>query len=464
MHRIAPASGIGNYFRSPILTAFILTLVVVLPISGVWAEERKAENEEARELRQLVERLKQRVEVLERQQSQQQGSSQNTRNPAISNTSSKESKAPINPFSSKKALPEPAKGKIKFSFGGQIVVEAVSNWPSNSTSSEFDLLPTGVPTGSGGENGQFLFSARETRLWFKSSAMTRYGIFKTLLEMDFKGSSGTERVNNSNNPRMRHGYAQLGSFTMGQTESTFANLLAWPDTIPDAIAYISNRQAQIRWSQKLDEDFSLQVSLENPETTLTDATGARITPADDRAPDMVMKGLWYGDRGSLALSGLLREIRSDGAVVGGVEDSEVGGALYISGKLKTSGSDNIRFGLAGGNALGRYASNNSFNDGSIDANGQIELHMLYLGILSYQYWLNDHWRIATIATHIQADNDLSRVPASTVEQAQSFHLRVSWLPLLRTNFSLEYVHARSKLESGVEGELNHLHFSALYRF
>ena len=56
------------------------------------------------------------------------------------------------------------------------------------------------------------------------------------------------------------------------------------------------------------------------------------------------------------------------------------------------------------------------------------------------------------------------MPASTVEQAQSFHLRVSWLPLLRTNFSLEYVHARGELESGVEGELNHLHFSALYRF
>ncbi|MZH46984.1 MAG: hypothetical protein F3739_08180, partial [Nitrospinae bacterium] len=106
-----------------------------------------------------------------------------------------------------------------------------------------------------------------------------------LFEIDFKGSAGNERVNNSHNPRMRHGYAQLGNFTIGQTESTFANLLAWPDTIPDAIAYVSNRQAQVRWTYKLDKDTSLLLSLENPETTLTNSSGARVTPADDRVPD-----------------------------------------------------------------------------------------------------------------------------------------------------------------------------------
>jgi hypothetical protein len=435
-------------------------LFLTLFTTGAWAE--MSSGEEARQLRELMYQLKHRVEVLERQQLKQ---------PIIIPETSVSTPSPqIAPKNQKTSLPidraflEQPRNKIDFSFGGQIVVEAVSNWPGNSSTSEFDLRPASVPIGSGGENGQFAFSARETRFWFKTASMTKLGLFKTLLEMDFKGSAGEERVNNSHNPRMRHGYAQLGGFTIGQTESTFANLLAWPDTIPDAIAYISNRQAMIRWTQKLDEDFSMQIALENPETTLTNASGTRITPSDDRFPDLAAKGLWYSERGSLALSGLLREIRSDGAVVGGVEDSKVGGALYFSGRLNTRGSDNVRFGLAGGNTLGRYASLNSFNDGSIDANGQIELHMLYLGYLSYQYWLNEHWRLTTTATHIQADNDLSRVLDSTVKYAQSFHLRLSWLPLLRTNFSLEYAHVRSELESGLEGEQNRLHFSALYRF
>lgn len=444
----------------PLLQFFrlaIISLLLILRATGSWAQT--SSGEEARELRELMYQLKHRVEVLEQQQ---------LKKPVSEKTVPPQQAPPKNkkksPLAIKQVLQEPPTNKIDFSFGGQIVVEAVSNWPGSSSTSEFDLRPTGVPTGSGGENGQFSFSARESRLWFKTVSKTRLGQFNTLLEMDFKGSAGEERVNNSHNPRMRHGYARLGSFTIGQTESTFANLLAWPDTIPDAIAYISNRQAMIRWTQKLDEDTSFQIALENPETTLTNASGTRVIPSDDRFPDLAVKGLWYGERGSLSLSGLLREIRSDGAVVGGVEDSEVGGALYFSGRLSTVGSDNVRFGLAAGNALGRYASLNSFNDGSIDANGQIKLHMLYLGYISYQYWLNDHWRLSTTATHIQSDNDLNRVPDSTVKDAQSFHLRLSWLPLVRTNFSVEYAHVRSELESGLEGEQNRLHFSVLYRF
>jgi|FLOH01.1.fsa_nt_gi hypothetical protein len=462
MLRITTASWMVIHSLLQSFSLATVALLLILPATGSWAGEEMSSGEEARQLRELMYQLKHRVEVLERQQSKQQVPIPETSVSAPSpQIAPKKRKTPL-PID--QALLEPPSDKINFSFGGQITVETVSNWPGNQAASEFDLRPASVPTGSGGENGQFAFSARETRLWFKTSAMTKLGLFKTLLEMDFKGSAGEERVNNSHNPRMRNGYAQLGSFTIGQTESTFANLLAWPDTIPDAIAYISNRQAMIRWTQKLDEDFSLQIALENPETTLTNASGTRITPADDRFPDLAVKALWYTNGSSLALSGLLREIRSDGAVVGGAEDSEVGGALHFSGRLNTTGSDNVRFGLAGGNTLGRYASLNSFNDGSIDANGQIELHMLYLGYLSYQHWLNGHWRLAATATHIQADNDLSRVPDTTVEHAQSYHLRLSWLPLLRTIFSLEYAHVHSKLESGLEGQQNRLHFSALYKF
>lgn len=460
MYRISKPSWKRIHSRS--FWPFAVFSLLILPVTGSWAGEKTSAGEDVRQVRELMYQLQHRIEVLERKQlGKQTPIPELPASTPVLETKPKNLKTPLN---IKPPLQESPRDKINFSFGGQIVVEAVSNWPSNPAVSEFDLLPAGVPTGSGGENGQFLFSARETRLWFKTSTMTELGLFETLLEMDFKGSSGTERVNNSNNPRMRHGYAQFGNFTIGQTESTFANLLAWPDTIPDAIAYVSNRQAMIRWTQKLDEYFSLQIALENPETTLTNATGARVIPADDRVPDLAVKGLWYNKRGSLALSGLLREIRSDGAVVGGVEDSKVGGALYFSGKLKTSGTNNVRFGLAAGNTIGRYASNNSFDDGSIDANGQIKLHMLYLGYLSYQHWLNDHWRLAATATHIQADNDLARVPTTTVEHAQSYHLRLSWLPLLRTNFSIEYTNVRSKLESGLEGEQNRLHFSALYRF
>jgi hypothetical protein len=442
-------------------------MLLLIPFSGSWAGEKSA-GEEARQLRELMYQLQHRVENLEQKQAKKKYVKSDTKPKAPKSTPylKKTPKSLEVPLRTNKVYPELLNDKVKFSMGGQIFVEAVSNWPSNTIGSEFDLAPAWVPTGSVGENGQFVTRAQESRLWFKSSSITELGLIKTLLEMDFKASaSGEERINNSFNPRMRHAFLQIGNFEAGQTTTTFANMLAWPDIMPDMIGQISNRQPMVRWNQRLGKDARFQIALENPETTLTSATGTRIIPADDRVPDLAMKVLWYSDNNSLlSLSGLLREIRSDGAVAIGVEDNAVGGGLYLSGKLKTTGNDNVRFGLAAGNAIGHYASNNSFNDGSIDAAGHIELHMMYIGYLSYQHWLNDHWRIAATASHIQVDNDLDRVPDTIVEHAQSFHLRLSWVPLLSTNFSVEYTHARSELESGLEGEQNRLHFGALYKF
>ena len=49
----------------------------------------------------------------------------------------------------------PEKDDVEFSFGGQILIEAVSNWPGNPAVSEFDLSPAGVPTGSGGADSSY---------------------------------------------------------------------------------------------------------------------------------------------------------------------------------------------------------------------------------------------------------------------------------------------------------------------
>ena len=448
---------------------FLLSLsiwLMVLPVAGVWGEEKNQGDAEVRELRQLVDQLNKRIDVLERQHEEPEKKDSRTKPQTESSRekvshNSKTARKHLSPFEGLSNLPE---DDIHFSFGGQIIVEAATNWPSNPAVSDNDLFPNTIPTTSTGENGQFSINARDTRLWFKTSSLTRLGPFKTLIEIDFKGTTGAERINNSHQPRVRHAYGILGNLAIGQTESTFANLEAWPDTTPEAVAHISNRQAMIRWTQKMSKDFDVQIALENPETTLTNSTGERITPNDDRIPDVAVKARWYNERFSLALSGLFREIRSDGGVAPGVEDSEIGGALFFSGKWFTSGRDNVRFGFSGGNALGRYASTNSFNDGSIDASGQIELHMVCLGYLSYQYWFNKHWRIAATGSHVQTDNDLGRVPTSSLKNAQSYHLRLSWLPLLRTIFSAEYIHAESELESGVDGRQDRLQFSARYRF
>ncbi|OAD19717.1 hypothetical protein THIOM_004635 [Candidatus Thiomargarita nelsonii] len=237
------------------------------------------------------------------------------------------------------------------------------------------------------------------------------------------------------------------------------NVSAFPETntllAPNMIMV---RQPLIRWTKPFKRG-NFQIALEQPESTLTDTTGARITPDDDRLPDIASKLSLYGDWGQASLSGLLREIRSDGA---SVSDEAFGGAIHTGGRIKTFGRDNLRFGLSYGNALGRYVAFNGFNAGSIDSQGRISLHTISNGHLAYQHWWNESLRSSFAYSQTQSDNDLSIVPVN--KKLSTYHLNLLWSPLSAVTLGLEYIHAMRTLENGLEGELDRFHFAASYNF
>jgi hypothetical protein len=356
--------------------------------------------------------------------------------------------------------------------GGRIKLDTVYNSVSvggagGSNRSDVALIPGAIPVNASDEDDQFSFSARESRLWVKSRTPTPYWALGAYIEMDFAAtqSSGNERVSNSHTPRLRHGYGVFGNLLLGQTWSTFMNVGSFPENNDSTgpVAMIDIRQPQLRWTQPF-EHWDLQVAIEQPETTLTSATGGRVTPDDDRIPDLIGKAVFQGDWGQFSLAGMLREIRSDGAVVVGVDDSSLGGALSLAGRLKVRGRDNLRFTLNYGNALGRYTALNAFNAGSIDSTGDIALMDLYSGFLSYQHWWNRKLRSSLTYSIASADNDLTRVPGSVTEWIDTFHANMLWSPVLQTTFGLEYIHAYRLLENDDDGDLNRLQFSAIYNF
>jgi len=79
-----------------------------------------------------------------------------------------------------------------------------------------------------------------------------------------------------------------------------------------------------------------------------------------------------------------------------VDSNAFGGAVGLAGRIKTIERDDLRFMLNYGNVLGRYASSNLFNDGAINAQGEIELFNQYGGFAAYGHWWDDSWR-STIA-------------------------------------------------------------------
>ena len=323
-----------------------------------------------------------------------------------------------------------------------------------------------IPVGNipPGDSDQFSIHAKESRFWLKSFTPSQWGDMNTYLELDFLGDAGTYTYT----PRLRHAYGSLGNLLAGQTWSTFFNSQALADTLDNnnsAGALLALRQPQIRWTQP----FSLgklpmewQLSAEAPRTRVWDAAGAGMsTVSANHYPDMVARLNFNPDWGNISLAALGRHLQYTPSVLN-TEKSAWGGAVSIAGKASTFGSDNIRFMLSYGDALGRYAVNNFFEDGAVNSAGEFNAVSSYSGVLAYQHWWNQAWR-STIAYGF-ARADQPGFASSANQQAQSLHANLLWSPMLQTTIGLEYIYANRELVNGQNGELQRVQFSTRFNY
>ena len=356
--------------------------------------------------------------------------------------------------------------------GGRLKIDAIYNSRStggNSGSNGGDLafLPAAIPLTGSGETNQLSFDARETRLWLKGYSPSDYGEMAGYIEIDFSSSSASsnEKASNAFIPRLRHAYGTLGGFTLGQTFTTFMNISAFPEVndLNGPVGIMNIRQPLFRYQTNRDWG-KLFVAVENPETTLVTTVGNRIAPDDDRLPDLVGKVEFSGDWGNWSLAGMLREIRSDSAVVTGVADSAWGGAVSASGRIRMAGQDNLRFNLAYGNALGRYLSYNAFDDGIIDRNGRISLNRVSGGYVVYQHWWSDTLRSNAGVGFGHADYTDTLAPGNANKNFYSTNLNLIWNPGLNTSIGLEWLHGYRELQDGRDGHLDRIQLTSMYKF
>lgn len=111
-------------------------------------------------------------------------------------------------------MASPVVSKFKMSIGGFVKLDYIYNsvnlGSNNSIGSVATLQPNGIPKTSSvaASQDQSLFSARQSRLWFKTDGPTYIGA-KTgaLIEVDFFGAGGSNAE--SSNLRIRHAYGTI---------------------------------------------------------------------------------------------------------------------------------------------------------------------------------------------------------------------------------------------------------------
>ena len=365
-----------------------------------------------------------------------------------------------------KAAEAEAEHKHSYAFGGYIKTDVIySDYGDGSSSGagrDF-YIPGTIPVGGSGESYTDVH-AKESRINFKSTHLLDNGAkLGTFIELDFLLSGqGDERVSNSFSPRVRHAFVTYNNWLFGQTWMTFFNVGALPenlDFVGPAESTIFGRQAMVRYT-----NGGWQFALENAETTITPyGGGGRVTSDDNQMPDLVGRYNMSGDWGSFTVAAILRELACDNCIAG-IDDSTSGYGVSLSGVFKLFGKDDFRWMVSTGKGLGRYLGLNLVNGAVVDANGNLET-IDSTGVFgSYRHLWNDKWRSNLTYGYTMVDNDVALTGSGVTKDASSWHVNLIYSPQPKLDFGVELMYATREVESGIDGDLTRLQFSAKYAY
>lgn len=362
-------------------------------------------------------------------------------------------------------------GDTTFTWGGYVKLDMIYSTNSPGTESsvvDFILVPGAVPVNNPNDQRNYHLSARESRVWLKTSTPSPAGNVDTHVELDFLGfdsNLGSEVSSNASSLRLRHAYGTWnmvfngqpqGALLAGQTWTTIMDLDALPDIVDfgSPAGRVFGQQSQIRYTRALDGGAEMQVSIENPENTLridnpgqpNHGTLLSPRPGDDLAPDTIAKYRLAGPWGHVAASGIVRLVRQ--ARVPGFASTDTDGSygVHLSGKVNVGEKHNLRFDGSYGHGLGRYMAFGAFPDGEVEADGNVEPTDIFGTIVSGQVWLSETTRINLAFSYAQALNNAETLGGIANERLLTTHANVMWNATKSLRLGIEHIYAQRWLE------------------
>lgn len=357
--------------------------------------------------------------------------------------------------------------KTNVTFSGYIKADAMFSSYSDGTLGSGSIgrdfyIPSLTPVGGQEEDTQYDAHIRQTRFRFTTNTDLSSGDKITgVLEFDFHATpDGNERISNSYEPRIRHAFIKYKNWLIGQTWSTFQDVRTLPESI-DFIGVtdgtIFDRQVMVRYTQG-----GFEIALENPETTVTPfGGGARIVTDDNSMPDLAARYTVKGDWGHVAVAGLLRQL----SYVSGdtIDTNESSYGISLTGKFNF-GQDDLRVMANFGSGLGRYLALNAANSAVLDANNELQAIDSTGITIAYRHLWSEQWRSNLMYSAFSADNDIALTGTAVTKETYSARANLLYSPSKELTFGAEYAYAKREVESGADGDMSRIQFSAKYVF
>ncbi len=331
---------------------------------------------------------------------------------------------------------------------------------SNSVTRDI-YIPGAIPVVAGGGAGTKTtdFSAEASRFYIKAKHTDGDVKMGGKVELDFLLSAqGNQRVSNSVSPRLRHAYLDFNNFRFGQTWTAFQNT----SSIPESASFLGLSDGMIFIRQPIIQYKSgpWQVSLENGNTTVTPNAGGRIEADSNVLPDGVIRYNASGSFGNVSVAVIGRELRIDTA---GLDDKTTGWGLSVSGRLNVGEKSDIRFGITGGDGVGRYIGLNAVNAAAVDATGELEAIPVIGGHVALRVPVGETTRLSVGYSALQADNP-AFLPGATTKMVHSGMAALLWTASNKVTFGFELMYGERETEAGDKGDMTRATFSTKLPF
>jgi hypothetical protein len=345
---------------------------------------------------------------------------------------------------------------------------------------EDTLRPSRIPTDEErfGDDGQAMFSVKQSRFGVKAQLPTAKGPINTKFEFDLFGVGDDAGQTTF---RLRHAYGEFGQFLAGQTHSLFMDIDIFPNTIdywgPAGMVFLRN--PQIRWTPVASDRQSFAIAIENPGSDidsgqLREVEGFPGAQGDEEWPDLTAQYRRKGDWGHVQVAGILRwigtEVIFEDQVV--YDDDDTGWGVNVTTVLNVLERDAIRAGLVYGEGIASY-----MNDGGMDAGPDRELlpddqpapgtkieAVELTGVsLYYDHWWSAQWSSSAGLSWTEVDNTPGQTP-DTFKKGSYASANLLYYPVENVLVGAELLWGEREDLDGADNDDTRLQISFKYNF
>jgi len=253
---------------------------------------------------------------------------------------------------------------------GFLQLDAIQDFQRVNPNWDATLRPSRIPTMEGefGDDGQSIFSVRQSRLGAKATGTLEGKPYEAKFEFDIYGVGVDE---GQTTMRVRHMYASWGPFLAGQTNTLFMDGDIFPNVVdywgPPGMAFVRN--PQVRWTFVNDGHWNAAIALEHPSNDidtgnlrLIDESIASNIQPNEELPDLTAAVRYSGDWGHVRLAGILRKMgyETRGTPHNEPSGHKTGWGLDLTSVVKFKPAT-LRLGVVYGRGIATY-----MNDGGMD--------------------------------------------------------------------------------------------------